>query len=93
MTLAHFQDLQSKHLKISADITEENRVGQRSDTLPWFWRLDDQNTDQHDSWMEECKFIFADKQMINFRPSLQSKLFKSKGPSRQMEQGIADNQT
>ena len=38
-TLARFQKLQTKHLKISADITEENRVGQRSDTLPWFWRL------------------------------------------------------
>ena len=58
-TLAHFQDLQSKHLKISADITEENRVGQRSDTLPWFWRLDGQNTDQHDTWMQECKLYFC----------------------------------
>ena len=56
-TLARFQDLQAKHLKISADIIEENRVGQRSDTLPWFWRLDGQNADQHDTWMQECMFI------------------------------------
>jgi hypothetical protein len=69
-TLARFQKLQTKHLKISADITEENRVGQRSDTLPWFWRLDGQNEDQHDTWMQECKFIFAGKLVINFRSSL-----------------------
>ena len=84
-TLAHFQELQIKHLKISADITEENRVDQRSDTLPWFWRLDGQNADQHDSWMQECKFIYAGKQVFDFQSSLQSKVVKSKGPSRQME--------
>lgn len=56
-TLAHFQMLQAKDLKLSLDITEENRVGQRSDTLPWFWRLDGQNADQHESWMQECTFF------------------------------------
>jgi hypothetical protein len=57
-TLAKFQKLQTKHLKVSADVTEENRVGQRSDTLPWFWRLDGQNADQHNTWMQECKLYF-----------------------------------
>ena len=57
-TLMQYQKLQTEHLKLSADITEENRVGQRSDVLPWFWRLDGQNADQHDTWMQECKFIF-----------------------------------
>ena len=42
---------------VPSDITEENRFGQRSDVLPWFWRLGGQNEDQHDTWMEECKFI------------------------------------
>ena len=55
--LLQYQELQSEHLKLSADITEENRFGQRSDVLPWFWRLGGQNEDQHDTWMEECKFI------------------------------------
>lgn len=54
-TLMQYQELQSKHLSLSADITEENRVGQRSDVLPWFWRLYGQNTDQHNTWMNECK--------------------------------------
>ena len=33
-TLMQYQKLQTEHLKLSADITEENRVGQRSDVLP-----------------------------------------------------------
>jgi len=57
-TLSQFQELQTEHLKLSADITEENRVGQRSDVLPWFWRLDGQNADQHNTWMQECKLLF-----------------------------------
>ena len=58
-TLAHFQMLQTKDLKLSLDITEENRVGQRSDTLPWFWRLDGQNADQHETAMQECMFFVS----------------------------------
>lgn len=58
-TLTRYQELKTEHLKLSADITEENRVGQRSDVLPWFWRLDGQNADQHNTWMQECKFIFV----------------------------------
>jgi hypothetical protein len=61
LTLAHFQKLQTKDLKVNSDVTEENRVGQRSDTLPWFWRLDGQNADQHKTWMQECRggFFFS----------------------------------
>jgi hypothetical protein len=57
-TLAHFQKLQANDLKVNLDVTEENRVGQRSDTLPWFWRLDGQNADQHETWMQECGELF-----------------------------------
>jgi len=57
-TLAHFQKLQTNDLKVNLDVTEENRVGQRSDTLPWFWRLDGQNADQHETWMQECRALF-----------------------------------
>ena len=57
--LSKYQELQTKDLRLSADITEENRVGQRNDTLPWFWRMEGQNAEQHDAWMEECMFVFA----------------------------------
>jgi hypothetical protein len=60
-TLMQYQELRTEHLKLGKDITEENRVGQRSDVLPWFWRLDGQNIEHHDTWMEECKFIFIYK--------------------------------
>ena len=58
-TLKQYQELRTEHLKLNADITEENRVGQRNDVLPWFWRLDGQNADQHDTWMQECKVTFS----------------------------------
>jgi hypothetical protein len=57
-TLAHFQKLETNDLKVNLDVTEENRVGQRNDTLPWFWRLDGQNADQHETWMQECRALF-----------------------------------
>jgi hypothetical protein len=58
-TLSDYQMLQKTDLRLSADITEENRMGQRSDTLPWFWRMKGQNEDQHNAWMQECEFAFA----------------------------------
>jgi hypothetical protein len=53
--LGRYQELKQEHLKLSGDITDENRYGQRNDVLPWFWRLDGQNSDQDDTWMQECK--------------------------------------
>lgn len=32
------QDITEDNMKMSGDITEENRFGQRSETLAWFWR-------------------------------------------------------
>ena len=58
-TLTQYQELRSEHLTLNGDITEENRFGQRNDVLPWFWRLDGQNADQQDVWMQECEFIFC----------------------------------
>ena len=82
-TLAHFQELLTKDLKVNSDITEENRVGQRSDTLPWFWRLDGQNADQHKTWMQECKMVFflGYEHPYSLTFSLQSKLVESQGTS------------
>ena len=38
--LERFQKISKSDLKMSGDIVEENRIGQRSSVLPWFWRLD-----------------------------------------------------
>jgi hypothetical protein len=53
-TLAKFQALEDKDLKANADVTEENRVGQRNDSLPWFWRIAAGETSEN-PWMNESK--------------------------------------
>jgi hypothetical protein len=53
--LSHYQDIGRKDLRLSGDVVEENRFGQKSDALPWFWRMGEQNKDQRDNWMSECE--------------------------------------
>jgi hypothetical protein len=60
--LARFKIITNADLKMSSDIVEENRVGQRNDNMAWFWRLGDQSQDGGD-WMEECETIFN---MVHF---------------------------
>jgi len=56
--LATLHDISEQDMKMSGDITEENRYGQRSDALAWFWRLDDDlsGEDQLSPRMKECRF-------------------------------------
>jgi hypothetical protein len=51
------QDITEDDMKMSGDITEEHRFGQRSDTLAWFWRQDGQPESDGDSSprMQECR--------------------------------------
>jgi hypothetical protein len=37
--LETLKDITREDMKMAGDVTEENRVGQRSSTLAWFWRL------------------------------------------------------
>jgi hypothetical protein len=52
--LEKFQPLERKDLQVSTDVTEENRLGQRSDVLAWFWRKGGESFHK-DIWMEEGK--------------------------------------
>jgi hypothetical protein len=54
--LEKYKDIEKGDLKMSSDMVEENRVGQRNDALAWFWRLGQAET-AGDGWMEECKSI------------------------------------
>lgn len=58
--LETLQDITADDMKMPGDITEENRVGQRSDTLAWFWRFADDpdhgNTLENDR-LKECKYL------------------------------------
>jgi hypothetical protein len=56
--LEKYQEIGKEDLKMSSDMVEENRYGQRNDTLAWFWRLGPQTDAEGDSWMEECMWIF-----------------------------------
>ncbi|KIJ58337.1 hypothetical protein HYDPIDRAFT_102895, partial [Hydnomerulius pinastri MD-312] len=51
--LETYQLISPSHLTVNKDITEENRFGQGSDRLPWFWRVQGINNDSSDQWMDE----------------------------------------
>jgi hypothetical protein len=53
--LQKYQLIKPEELGVSKDITEENRFGQGSDILPWFWRIGGSQLESSDEWNEECK--------------------------------------
>ena len=58
--LKRFQEIKKSDLKMSGDIVEENRVGQRNSILPWFWRLDRETKEYHGSYEKECKYLILE---------------------------------
>ena len=53
--LKKYQVIKPDELGVSKDITEENRLGQSSDILPWFWRIGGSQPGPPGVWNEECK--------------------------------------
>lgn len=53
--LQKYQLVKPDELGLSKDITEENRFGQSSDMLPWFWRIGGSQPELPGVWNEECK--------------------------------------
>jgi len=53
--MSQYKVIGTNDLRLSGDVLDPSRLGQRSDTLAWFWRLGTPNSDQDNSWMEECK--------------------------------------
>ena len=49
-------DITDEDLKVVGDLTDERRVGQRSDTIPWFWRMG-HNINTSGPGMQECKLL------------------------------------
>ena len=54
--LKRFQEIRKSDLKMSGDVVEENRVGQRSSVLPWFWRLDRKVKESCGNYEKECEY-------------------------------------
>lgn len=57
--LKNYQLIKPNELGVSKDITEENRLGQSSDILPWFWRIAGSQPGPPGIWNEECKCYTA----------------------------------
>jgi hypothetical protein len=53
--LVTLKDITDDDLKVVGDITDERRFGQRSDALPWFWRIGDINNSSGPR-MQECMY-------------------------------------
>lgn len=56
--LSQYQEIEKKDLKMSRDVVEENRVGQRSSELPWFWRLDRKWDIDRGEFLKECRCYY-----------------------------------
>jgi len=54
--LERFKEIQKSDLKMSGDVVEENRVGQRSSILSWIWRLDRKDKGYCGDYEKECKY-------------------------------------
>jgi hypothetical protein len=51
-----FQPIKKEDLRMNSDLVEENRFGQSSDTVSWFWRTAYQGQqEQGDDWMKESE--------------------------------------
>ncbi|KAG1844776.1 hypothetical protein F4604DRAFT_1937331 [Suillus subluteus] len=48
-----YREIMPSELSIDKEVTEENRFGQGSDRLAWFWRVNNANEGQEDAWMDE----------------------------------------
>jgi hypothetical protein len=56
-SVPQLQPIRREDLKVSGDIVEENRFGQRNDTLAWFWRIGGIGEKEKESdWMTECGY-------------------------------------
>jgi hypothetical protein len=50
-----YQEIQPNQLTVNQEVTEENRHGQGSDRLAWFWRFNNCGNTHEDPWMDECR--------------------------------------
>ncbi|KIK78660.1 hypothetical protein PAXRUDRAFT_49167, partial [Paxillus rubicundulus Ve08.2h10] len=51
--LATYKVISASDLLVNKDMTEENRFGQGTDSLAWFWRMEGAGVDSSGTWMEE----------------------------------------
>ena len=57
--LSRYKRIETADLKLSGDIVEPSRLGQRNDSLAWFWTTAGHNQDQNSMWMQECELSLS----------------------------------
>ena len=78
--LSTLGDITDEDMKMPRDILEENRFGQKSDALPWFWRIahnaGDGHSDSDNERMKECEcgYLLHRVTFTSYNTSLQSEL-------------------
>ena len=50
-----YRPIHPQDLALSGDVVEEQRLGQRNDTLAWFWCIGTMNDEQGNEWIDECE--------------------------------------
>lgn len=55
VVMARFPVLKNEDLKLSRDIVEENRFGQKSEHVTWIWRVEGQSMSGEDEWLTESE--------------------------------------
>ena len=50
-----YRPIHPQDLALSGDVVEEQRLGQKNDTLAWFWNIELTNDEERNEWMDECK--------------------------------------
>jgi hypothetical protein len=89
--LSRYQEIQKGDLKMSRDVVEENRVGQRSSELPWFWRLDTKWDKDRGTFLKECKCCCltpAQLQSYCFAPVYRVNWLRAKARKERWEEEI-----
>jgi hypothetical protein len=61
--LDRYEAITTEDLKMSGDVVEESRFGQRNDALAWFWRLDGIGQRPNDTWMQECEYLKFNREL------------------------------
>jgi len=61
--LNRYKVIGAEDLKMSGDVVEESRFGQRNDALAWFWRLDGLGKHSNDTWMHECEYLKFNREL------------------------------
>jgi hypothetical protein len=66
--LATLRNITDDDLKVAGDLTDERRFGQRSDALPWFWRVGDVDNSSGPR-MQECAYATPSRiRLTNLAP-------------------------